>query len=252
MTHLSGIKRKILSRIILSAIILGFLSFAPKLESQTMASTQEEPLPSLSLIGVIVSNDTSPSIAVLKDKQTGKTKILQIGESINGFILSQVFDNRIILKKGEQTFQVFLGRGSLVRTIQPSQERPAVSDVPEIKEEPAESQLPTRNLITMEFDRAELESKLQVELPIIMQEARFVPNVVNGKVSGFRITNLPGESVISEVGIRKNDIIKKINNVELNNMEKLFSLYERFKDDNRFEVSIERSGTLIQILYILK
>ncbi len=252
MIHLSGIIRQILLRIFPSVILLGFLTFAPNLDSQAMDSRQEESLPSLSLIGVIVSNDASSSIAVLKVQQTGKTKILQIGESINGYILSQVFDNRIILKRGEQTFQIFLGRGSLVRTMQPSPEKSAVPSIPEINEEPVESQLPTNNLIKMEFDRAELESKLQAELPLIMQEARFVPNVVNGKVSGFRITNLPSESVISEVGIRKNDIIKKINNVELNNVENLFGLYERFKDDNRFEVSIERSGTLIRILYILK
>lgn len=251
MTHFLHVKIQFPSRILLSIILLGFFSLTFTLNSQVMASTQEEPLPSLSLIGIIVSQNASSSVAVLKNEQTGKIKILHIGESINDFILSQVFDNRIILKKGEKTYQIFLGRGSLIRAMQPLPERPEVLSFPEIEEKQAEGQPATDNLIKKEFNRVEVERRLQVELPLIMQEARFVPYIANGRVSGFRITNLPRSSIISEVGIRKNDIIKKINDVELNNMESLFGLYERFKDDNRFEVSIERSGRLIRILYIL-
>lgn len=233
--------------LILSALFL----FSNPDHAQAGPAVQEEILPPLSLVGVIIAENAS-SIAILKNQQTGKTAILSVGENILGFTLSQVHENRVVLRKGEKTFQVFLGRGSLVRTVEPAAEKPIVLSQPEIREEPLESPQPAEDLIRMEFNRAELESRLQTEMPLIMQEARFVPNIVEGRVSGFRITSLPRSSVISEVGIRPNDVIKKINNVELNTMDNLFALYNRFKDENRFDVTLERSGKTIRILYTLK
>ena len=93
---------------------------------------------------------------------------------------------------------------------------------------------------------------LEEELPLIMQEARFVPNMVNGRVSGFRITGLPTKSIISQIGIRRNDIVKKINDVELDSVEGMLDLYMKFKDESRFEVTIERSGKTIRIMYTLR
>jgi len=54
------------------------------------------------------------------------------------------------------------------------------------------------------------------------------------------------------MGILKNDIIKGVNGVELNDIDTIFSLYNQLKDESRFEVSVERSGKLFRILYVLK
>jgi type II secretory pathway component PulC len=49
-----------------------------------------------------------------------------------------------------------------------------------------------------------------------------------------------------------NDIIKEVNGVELNDMETLFGLFNRFRDDDQFEVTIERQKRIYRVLYILK
>jgi len=38
----------------------------------------------------------------------------------------------------------------------------------------------------------------------------------------------------------------------LNDMDAIFSLYNQLKDESRFEVSVERNGKLLRILYLLK
>jgi len=35
-------------------------------------------------------------------------------------------------------------------------------------------------------------------------------------------------------------------------VEKLFTLYNKFKDETQFEVIVERNGKLIRLFYILK
>jgi len=211
---------------------------------------------SLSLIGVIVSKDSSFSLAVLTDKRSGDTMMLRIGERILDLELTHIFKNRIVLQKNNSTFQIFLGRGNIVTLRERPKKNPQKIQRPQeaVKriEEPIERGQPEGRIIKKEFNREEILKRLEAEMPMIMKEARFTPNLVDGEMSGIKITRLPRRSVLSTVGINVNDIIKKVNGVELNDMETLFGLFNRFKDDDQFEVTVERQGKLYRILYILK
>lgn len=220
--------------------------------AKNVGSTAEKvPLPSLSLIGVIVSKDASSSVAVLRNERDGRTVMLKKGESILGLTLVQVLENRAVFEKAGERFQIFLGRGNLAsvepRLPEKPVEVPRRDDYAEGSEIKADSNIDKR-----EFVRAELQKRVEEEWPLIMKDTKFVPNMVEGKVSGFKITSMPERSILSEVGIQRNDVIKEVNGIELRDMETLFTLYEKFKDENRFEVSIERNGKLHRVLYILK
>ena len=231
---------------------LFFISISLSSQRISASNEQETRLPSLVLIGVVVSKDTSSSVATLQNKQTGKTKILKIGEKILDFTLHQVFENRIILKKGEKSFQVFLGKGSVIRPVEPVQRKPAEIQIPVPKDTPVESSGSDTNIIKKEFNRSEVERRLEKEWALIIEKTKFIPNVVKGNISGFKILNFPENTILTEIGIVKNDIIKEINGVELNNVAMMFDLYDRFKNDSQFNVSILRGGKLLRILYLLK
>jgi type II secretory pathway component PulC len=177
--------------------------------------------------------------------------MLRVGENILGLTLVKVFENRVILQKENQTFQIFLGRGSLARAQEIPPQNP-VEPVPLPKEDDLKSEGSNINMTKKEFVREEVLKRLEAEWPVIVNETRFVPNLVSGKTSGFKITNLPEKTILSDMGILKNDIIKTINGVELNDMGAVFSLYNQLKDESRFEISMERNGKLLRILYILK
>ena len=231
---------------------LFFVSVSFSFQRISASNEQEIHLPSLVLIGVVVSKDASSSVATLQNKQTGKTNTLRIGERILDFTLHQVFDNRIILKKGGRSFQILLGKGSVIKAVEPVQEKPAEVQMPVPQDEPVESPGLDANIIKKEFKRSEVERRFEEEWSLIMEKTRFIPNLVDGNVSGFKILDLPEKTILSEIGIIKNDVIKEINGVELNNMEMLLDFYNRFKNDNQFYVSILRGGKLLRILYLLK
>lgn len=88
------------------------------------------------------------------------------------------------------------------------------------------------NLTKREFVRSEVERRVKRELPLIIKETKVVPNHIEGKISGFRITNLPKKSIISEIGIYKNDVIKEINDIELNDLSTLLWLYRTLFVEN--------------------
>lgn len=231
---------------------LFFISVSFSSQKISVSNEQEIRLPSLVLIGVVVSEDASSSVATLQDKQTGKTNVLKIGEKILDFTLDQVFKNRVILKKGERSFQILLGKGSMIKAVKPVQQKQDKAQFPVPKDEPIKNPALDANVIKKEFNRSEVERRLEKEMALIMEKTRFVPNMVKGNISGFKILSFPENTFLSDIGIIKNDIIKEINGVELNSVAMMFDLYDRFKNDNQFNVSILRGGKLLQILYLLK
>ncbi len=256
----SQVKRKMnlfkkASFCIIFLLMLEFLFFsAISYSSQRIPASNEQEmrLPSLILIGVVVSKDASSSVATLQDKQTGKTKVLRVGEKILNFTLDQVFENRVILKKGERSYQILIVKGSTIKAVTPVQRKPAEGQMPMPVVPPVGAAGSDPSVIRKEFNRSEVERRLEKEWNQIIEKTRFVPNMVDGNISGFKILNFPEKTILSEIGIIRNDIIKEINGVELNNVAQMFELYSRFKNDSQFNVSILRGGKLLRYLYLLK
>lgn len=245
---------KTVSFYFISFILFEFLLLIPNSFSSPQVAVSKENkdrLPSVSLVGVMVSKNTS-SIAVIKNEKTGKTKVLTIGESILGLKLINVFENRIILERDEKTFQIFLGRSNLTSIAEKLQESPSRVSVNEQKENLLRSDQLNKNIVKIEFNRAEVEKRIETELSSIVSETRFVPNNVKGKIRGFKIIKFPEKTILSEIGIRENDVIKEVDGTEINDFPTIFGLFNKFREKNRFEVIIERDGQLIRILYVLK
>jgi type II secretion system protein C len=205
----------------------------------------------MTLIGIIIAEKAASTAAIFRNENSGEITILRVGETILDLELSEVFENRIIFKKGDETFQVFMGRGKIANVSKPSQ---VSSDDPKI---PEKQTLPPDNIAetsaaTKEFSRAEMEKKLEDEWPLLMQETRFVPYLAEGRISGFRITQMSDKSLLYEIGVRTDDIIKEVNGVELDSLETVMQLYTKFRDLNNFEVVILRRGKPLRFSYVLK
>ncbi len=234
--------------------LLELVSFIPSSYSQAspdVSRAVEDVLPPLSLMGVIVSKNAASSVAVLKDERTGKIVMLRVGESISGLTLADVFENRVILRKNEKTYQILLGRGKIVSAVPKLPETPADVPLAPRREEPFKRE-EISDAQSKEFIRSEVLKRLEEEWPMIVEQTRFVPNLVDGKISGFKILSFPQRSILSEIGIQRNDVVREVNGVELNDMETIFLLYDKFRDGDRFDVSIERNGKLVRMTYVLK
>ncbi len=189
-------------------------------------------------------------MAILKDEEAGKIIMLTIGESILDLTLIHVFENRVILQKGKKTYQIFLGRKNLINVDEKTDQNPGAISEADRKDDLSKNN--NNNMKKREFIRSEVEKRVKQEWPSIIKEIKVVPNIVDGKISGFRITNLPNESVISETGIEKNDVIKEINGIELKDISTLWWLYNTLKVENKFEILIERNGKLFRLSYSFK
>ncbi|NIM91153.1 MAG: DUF3179 domain-containing protein [Candidatus Aminicenantes bacterium] len=102
-----------------------------------------------------------------------------------------------------------------------------------------------------EFRRFEIGRRIVKEWPTITRETHFSPYYFNEEVRGLQVTNLPEKSIVSDIGIMKGDILRKINGLELNDVADLARLWKRLKNENRFELIIERHGESFHFSYLL-
>ena len=202
----------------------------------------KDDFPSLSLSGVIVAKNMSSSIAVLKNLDTGKTVIRKVGESIFDMELTHVFQDGIILKKGEKIFWLLLEKSLHFKT-----------DLETLKRSKGHEKVALENnLPKREFDRAEVMERAERERALIIKDTSVIPNYVNGKIDGFKVIGLPKTGIASEVGLQKGDVIKEVNGMKLNSLSALVMLYSKISVEERYEVLIERDKKLIRQVYILK
>ncbi|MDH4219143.1 MAG: hypothetical protein OEW23_10245 [Candidatus Aminicenantes bacterium] len=216
-----------------------------------MIENENDILP-LSLTGVVVSKNASSSVAVFKIKESGKIVIMKVGDSILDMELTHVFQDGIILQKGEKIYWLLLEKSLQSKTekdIKKSSRRIEKTDyeIDKLKSVPLNNSLPER-----EFLRSEVLERIERERALIINETRVVPNYVDGKIDGFKVIDLPKTGIASEVGIQKDDVIKEINGVKLDNLSALVTLYGKISEEGRYEVLIERNKKLFRQVYILK
>lgn len=196
----------------------------------------------LSLFGVVVAKNADSSVAVLKNEVTGKTVILTVGNSILEMELTQVLHDGVVLKKGEKIYWLLLEKSPQIKAgdVKAKDSRIDKTAIPEI----IQSQ--------REFVRSEVLKRIEQERELIIKETRIVPNYVVGKIEGFKVIDLPKNGIASEVGIQKDDVIKEINGIKLNNLAALVKLYSKISEEERYEVLIDRNNELLRQVYILK
>lgn len=214
---------------------------------------------SLTLIGVMVSKEASSSIAILKNEEKGKTIMLKMGEAVFDLNLVRVWGNGIVLEKDGATHQICVGETLIFGDEKRTKKNPLADSTKAVESSPEGDSFTTSPSIPegqdfkkIELTRSDVERRLQLEWPAILKETRFAPNYLNGRVSGFKILSLPEKGILSEAGILENDVIKKVNGQELNDLAALFRLYAELKDENQGEVIIERKGKLFRLLFVLK
>jgi type II secretory pathway component PulC len=85
-----------------------------------------------------------------------------------------------------------------------------------------------------------------------MTQARMKPHFEMGRPSGYSISEIVPGSLIEKIGLRNNDIIKKVNGQMINKPEEVYQAYSQLLKDANIEVEIERGGRSEIFRYELK
>ena len=210
--------------------------FAKDEEEMLMNNPVPSSLP-LTLIGTIVHANPARSIATIQVQ----------GDKIIPFSADDSIGNMATLVKVERRRAIFKNlSANQLEFIQIDTNSLAL--VPAIKSVPKASQSDSAN--NFRVDRADLHRYMD-DLPNLLMQARAIPNVVDGRVQGFRIVDIQEGSIWETLGLKKDDVIKGVNGEPVNSPAKAMELYNSLVGDSNVGIDIERDGSTETLNYTI-
>lgn len=186
------------------------------------SSSAPEGLPALKLIGTVIG---AHPYAVILDLAGNKQELFRLKDDVGGgWLIHSIDKNRIVLRKGgaEEVLEVVFIDG-----------RPNTETGTALK--PASAKTGLR------LDPRDVEGALS-DLNKVMTQARVVPNIVGGKTRGYAMFNIVPGSIYTKLGIQNNDIVERVNGVEINSPDTLYQLFQQIKSERKITLDFSRDG----------
>lgn len=130
----------------------------------------------------------------------------------------------------------------------PTQEAVASAEPVTPKAEPAAVKKEGEGKFTV--DRREIDDAV-ANLDRLYTEIRAVPNFAGGKVSGMKILSVKGDSIFAKLGMRRGDVLQKINGMELD-VKKGFEIFNQLKDSKSIQLDVVRQGQPTTLEYEIR
>lgn len=204
--------------------------------SKVKKSTKNiQSLVNLELLAVYSMNSGTGWITV-KEKESEISTTLKTGENFKGYILKKVFVNYAIFQKNRKEYKL------------------------EIKQDMKKFEIITKQSNTSWKEKIILDgSSVQIKRKFLNEHVKdlekawksvnAVPIRKNELMSGYLLTKVDKGSIIESLGLKQNDIIKRINDIKLNSYEQAFKIYKNIKNLKTLNIEIYRDNRLLELTY---
>ena|SRR5687767_8909304 len=176
----------------------------------------------LVVVGTIVSPRPDRSLAILRSD--GRTRTVAAGDTAFGGRVAFVSAGAVALDFGPERVELRLSGAS-----------PATPPPPMA----AQAKPGADGSLTMA--RSDVERRLGEEIPKILAETTIVPYLDQGAVTGLLLSRLP-QGILSDVGLRQGDVLQSLNDVPVDSLATLASLWPRFQNATEVRAVVLRDG----------
>ena len=203
---------------------------------------QSAETPAAAVVGVVVSRKPELSSAVIQSD--GRARVVGIGDSIAGSRVLEISAAGVTLDGA--------GGRVLLRLRGDVASAPPLSAPPGLRDPlPAEAP-PALEPGVKTLQRRDVDARLSSEIPRILAETTMFPVTENGRVIGFTLTRLPEGTLLSEVGLRPGDVLLQLNDVSIDSLGTLISLWPRLQGAPQLRAEVLRGGQPVSLVVNIK
>jgi len=175
------------------------------------------------------------SWAILQEKGTRKQQIFRIHGNIGGGKIVSVTRKQIQIEKDGK-------RETLTLSEEETQPRASGKPLPQAPLPPA-GQEEVKKLSANRFlvNREDVNAAVG-DINRFMTQARLRPHFEVGKPAGYSVSEIVPGSLMEKLGLKNNDIIKKVNGIGVSRPEEIMQAYAQLQKDSNIELEIDRGG----------
>lgn len=209
-----------------------FFNKTKEIKKETIQEKEYFPIEKIRVKAIFIENENL-GLVILEDKNTNKSSLLSVGQKFKSFTLVKLFKSYIVLKKDEKKYKVIL---------QKSSSNIEYSILKAKKENLLVSERAVK--ISRTYLNTYVKNLSKVWNNISIEEVK-----INNKIQGFKINNITKKSFFTKLGLKKGDIIKRVNNKNIDSYDYVFSLYKNINNIEYFLIEVLRDNKTVELNY---
>ena len=180
-----------------------------------------------------------PSMAIIV--RHNKSRLLQVGDKIDGFELKEVYTDRVKLVKNGRAYWLSMKKkkSSTIRTAKPksAKNRSESAYAEQIRKEGNTYYIP-RELLREMHDLRKIFKYISIR-----------PIYRNNKLIGFGVSQVKKGSVFDKMGLRKRDIIQKVDGKPITDEAEAFKYFNNLDELSSLALTIKRGHRIMELHY---
>lgn len=90
---------------------------------------------------------------------------------------------------------------------------------------------------------SERAEQIRSNISTVVRQARVEPVVAKGQTQGFVVKYIQPGTLLTEMGLKRGDVIKQVNGVTLDSPEKGLQVFQQLRESKSMDLSIERNNS---------
>ncbi len=218
-----------------------------KLHPIAMMQEAEKPYGSLSdllLVGTVVGPDKL-SYAIIQDKsKTVGQEIFAYKQAVYNYgILNKINSSSVEIKQGSITYTLTIPFEKTSAGAEQHQDSQAAASEASFARKVSDKQYI--------LDRRRVQKSLE-NPEQILTDARLLPNFINGRQEGFKISEVVSDGLYHSLGLVNGDTLLRINGLEISNPEVAIQAMSALRGMNRVNLDIIRDGKNSSMTYEIR
>ena len=186
----------------------------------------------LTMIGTLVAGDDSSVLLEISKK----IQLFHLGEELpDGGIIEGIQRNKVIIRNRDKSTTELV--------LHDEERRPPRNRAKETRVgiRSAGENRWTVSRETADAARTNIAEQLRL--------AQMEPRIVNGQTNGFLVRKLYTKSLLTKMGIRRGDVILRVNNMRLDSPEKALQILQQLREARQLTVNLERNDKPMTFAY---
>ncbi len=187
----------------------------------------------ISLLGTVTGSEEN-ACAVIEETGRKTQGLYRVGDSVQNAVVKKILWGKVVLRVGDRD------------------EILSMDEAETKKGGGARSSSQTAHKgDTITVARSDIQDSLK-NINKLLTQARIRPHLKDGKSDGFVLSYIKPNSFFTKLGLKRGDIIKKINGKQINTPEDAFSFYQALESGAPLSMEISRGGKPKTINYRFK
>ena len=174
--------------------------------------------------------------AIVEDLSAKRQDVVRLGDPLGGGKVAAIGWRRLVLERGGESEVLTVAPDQAAHAPDTAQARAPATAPAAASEEQVRKIGEDRFLVA----QAEVDHSLE-NLSELFTQLRAVPNVEGGQTNGFKVFAIKRGSLFQKIGLENNDVIQRVNGVELTDPTKAISLFTELQNEGHIAVDLQRN-----------